>query len=101
MRLRNEITSRPGAIMEGIGEHTLQISHRGLCGINRKRLAAAQIAKPAAVVQSHDMIGMRMGEENCVEPANVFAQHLHPEFWRRIHDKSSLSGLNINGGPGA
>src|SRR5438874_13116450 len=100
MRLRNEVTSRPWAIMERIGEHTLQVSHRGLCSINRKRLAAAQIAKPAAIVQSHNVIGMRMGEENRVQPADVFAQHMDAKFRGCVQDEPSLVGIAVNGGTG-
>ena len=86
MRLRNEVTSRPWAIMERIGENAFQIVHRRRCRINRKRLAAAQVAKPAAVVQSHNVIRMRMREEDRVQPANVFAQHLDAKFRRCVHD---------------
>src|SRR6266404_4396168 len=101
MRFRNEVTSRPWAIMKRIGEHTLQIIHCPLCSIYGKGLATAQIAKTAAVIQAHDVIGMRMGEDDSVQPADVFAQHLNAKFRRRIDYQPSLAGFNINRGPGA
>ena len=53
----------------------LSAGHRLLVGINRQR-AVPQIAETPAIVQAHDMVGVRVGENDGVEPADVFPQAL-------------------------
>jgi hypothetical protein len=50
------------------------------CRVNRKSGSAAEIAKPAAIVESHDVVRVGMGKKYRVKPADVFAQDLEAEF---------------------
>ena len=79
VRLGDEITLRPRSVVEGVAEHALQIVHRCFVRIDRQRLAASQVAETAAVVQAHDMIGMGVGEQHRVEPADLLPQYLEAE----------------------
>src|SRR5438876_10400644 len=87
--------------MKGVSKDSLQIIHGWFVGINRQGLAFAQIAKPAAITETHDMIGMGMGEEHRIEPADVFAQHLDAKFRGGIDYKFSVLGGHVNGWPSA
>jgi len=74
MRFGGEIALGSGLAGEGVLEDAPQVGHCFFIGINRQRRPAPQIAKPPAIVQPHDMIGMGMGEKDGVEPADVLAQ---------------------------
>jgi len=67
----------------------------------RQRPAAAQIAEAPAVVQSHDVVGMRVREDDRVQPPDIFAQHLEAKFRRRVHDQFDLFRGHVDGGAGA
>src|SRR5688500_16137791 len=81
---RDEVTPRPWSIVEGERKDTPQITHRIFGCINRQCLATAQVAKPAAVIEPHDVVGMRMRENDRVEPADVLSQALDAKFRCRI-----------------
>src|SRR6266852_5862891 len=42
-----------------------------------------------------------MSEENGVQPADLFAEHLHAKLRRRVHDQFGFLGGDVNGRPGA
>ena len=82
--------------MERVSENALQVVHRCLSRIDWEGLSTTQIAKPPAVVQSHYMIGVRVGENDRVEPPDIFAQHLDAELGCGVHDQTRLVGFNVN-----
>ena len=100
VRFGTEIAFRNCPPVKRIDENPPKRRHRFLVRINRQR-AFAQIAKPAAIVQTHDVIGVGMGENNRIEPADVFAEHLDAKFRRRVHDEFDLVRGDVNGRPGA
>src|SRR5215813_973260 len=101
MGFRNEITGPPGPVMKCVREYTAQVGHGGFIRIDRQTFAAAQITKTPAIVQSHDMVSMRMSKNDCIQPANVFAQHLDAELWSGIDDKSRLTRFHVDGWTGS
>ena len=69
--------------MEGIGKHPPKMAHGLRTGVNGKRRSPAKVAKPPAIIQTHDMIGVSMRENDRVQPANIFSQDLQSKFrWR-------------------
>jgi len=50
------------------------------------------------IVKSKDMIGVRMGEKNRINPIHRKAQCLFTKIGWRIHQYSRLAGRNINTG---
>ena len=101
VRFGNKITPGPRAVVKGVGKDAAQVGHRRRVGIDRQRLVAAQITKAAAVVQPHDVVGVRVGEDHGVEPAQVFTQALDAEFRRGVHDQFDLVRGDINRRPRA
>src|SRR5215469_14749851 len=74
-----EITGRNDATIERVNEHAFDVFHGFGIGIDWNR-ALAQVTETAAIVQAHNMVGMRMSENNGVEPLNVLAQTLDAEL---------------------
>ena len=101
MRLGEKIALRNRLAGEGVLEDPPQVLHRLFPGINRQRRSAPQIAKPPAIVQSHNVIGMGMGEDHRVEPADVFAQHLDAELRRGINHQLDVRRVHIKRRAGA
>ncbi len=95
VRFGMKITFPDRASIKGVSEDPLQVVHRSFAGINWQR-TFAQITETAAIVQAHDVVGVRMGEDHRVEPADVFAQALHAEFRRRVHDQPDLVRRDID-----
>ena len=92
MRLRNEVALWPRAIVKGVNENALQCFHRFRARINRQRLESSEIAEPAAVIEPHDVIRVRVGEDDGVQPAQIFSQALNAELGRGIDDQFHLVG---------
>ena len=67
----------------------------------RHRHSIAQITEAAAVIQTHDVIRVRVRENHRVEPVDFFAQALDAEFRRRVHDDFYPVRRDINGRPRA
>ena len=100
MRLRFQIAGKRIQALNANSKHALQVRHRfGRC-INRHR-AATFPTEAAQIVKAHDVVGVRMREDNRIEVPNIFAQRLRPEIGAGIDDKSALRSLNVNGRTGA
>ena len=56
-----------------------------------------QFTKPAEVVKPRDMVGMRMGEDGGVDPAEAVSQGLGPEIGSGIDEKSDVLSLDEDG----
>ena len=100
MRLRHEVTLGPRPVVEGIDEHAPQRHHRLGVRVDRQR-PAAQIAKPPAIVQPHDVVRVWMREDHRVQPPYPLAQHLDAKLRRRVHHEFYLVRGHINRRPGA
>jgi hypothetical protein len=87
--------------VKGVSEHAAEIIHGDLIGVNGQCTAAAQVAEPAAVVESHDVICVGMSEQDCVEPADILAQHLDAKLRGCIDDEFGLAGFDVDGWAGA
>src|SRR5687768_17585576 len=61
--LRDKVTARPWPIVKGKSENALQHPHGGFAGVNWQWVSASQIADPAAIVHTHDMIRVAMGDD--------------------------------------
>src|SRR3954465_3508484 len=101
MRFGDEVTPWPRPVVKSVREHAAKVVHRWLVRIDGQRLATSQIAKPAAIVQAHDVVGMRMGEDNRIQPANVLPQHLEPKLRGGVHDEARLRAFDVDGRAGA
>jgi hypothetical protein len=85
--------------MKSIGKDSLQITHRHGAGIDRQRSPAAQVAKPPAVIQPDDVVGVRMGKKDRIEPVDLLTQTLEPEFRWRIDRQPGLVTGDVNRRP--
>jgi hypothetical protein len=54
------------------------------------------MAKPPQIVEAHDVVGVRMGEDDGIEMTNVFSQNLRPKIRAGIHDKRALRRFDKN-----
>ena len=99
-RFGNEIALRPRAVVKSVSKDALQITHGRGAGVDRQRSSATQVAKPPAIIQPHDVVGVRVGEKDRVEPVDSLAQTLQAEFRRRIDHEPGLVGGDVNRGPG-
>src|ERR1700677_1287921 len=86
MGFGNEIAPGPGAVMESVTVNPFQSVHGLRLGVNRQRLATAEVTKTAAIVQSHDMVGVRMGEKNGIETADILAENLGAKIGGGVGD---------------
>ena len=78
--------SGPWAIVKSEGKHAPQIAHGLFVGVNRQGFAAAQITKAPAIIQAHDVVGVRVRENDRIEPADAFAQTLDAKLRRGVDD---------------
>jgi len=51
-------------------------------------------AKSAKIVKAHDVIGVRVRENDGIDPADIFAQRLRPEIGAGI-DHDDVSGVSM------
>ena len=100
-RFRDKVTLGPWSIVKGVSEYAAEIIHRDFVGVNGQCAAAAQIAKAAAIVESHDVVGVGMGKQDSIEPADILAQHLDAKLRGCIDDEFSLAGFDVDGWAGA
>src|ERR1700722_14333662 len=85
--------------IEGVIENTFDDIRRGIISIQRDFALVLKTQGPQ-VVQSQDVVGMRMGIEHRVDMIDTFPQGLHPKVRAGINDDPvSLPG-DGNGRPG-
>ena len=75
-RLGDEVPFGPRPVVKRVGEHAGQIAHRAFVGVNGQPLVPAQVAETPAIVQAHDVVGVRMSEQQRVQPPNLLSQRL-------------------------
>ena len=54
-------------------------------------------AKGAEIVEAHDVIGVRMGENNRIEPPNILPQRLGPKVGPGIDYPRGFGRFHIDG----
>ena len=84
--------------VERVKESPVQVLHGILRRINGN---PAAIARPESseVVESHDVIRVRMRIKNGVQMLNIRAEGLNSELCARIHDPGTVRRLYIDGRP--
>src|SRR5690606_22782876 len=96
-RVGMEVAPGNWAAIEGVDEDALEVLESFGGGVDGKR-TFAEIAKAAAIVEAHDVIGMGVGDDDGIEPADVLAEALEAEFRGGIDDELDLGSLDIDGG---
>src|SRR5687768_13527351 len=86
--------------VKGVSEYSLQRSHGRLVCVNRQR-SAAQVTKAPAVIESHDVICVRVRINDGVQPPDLFAQALNTKLRCGIDDHLRFGTLDVNGRPRA
>ena len=94
MRFRFQIPWNWIRSFEGKLEDALKVAHGfGRC-VNRHR--AARMREPPKIVEAHDVIGMRMSENHCIDSADIFAQRLRPKIGSRVNDPRTFRRFDVN-----
>src|ERR1700694_983885 len=96
MRFRFQIIRNGVCGLERELKNTFEIAHCFGRGINRHR--PARVRKSAKVVEAHNMVGVRVRENDSVDATNVFAQRLGSEIGAGIDDERRLGGFDVNRG---
>ena len=97
MGLRVEIAEGNWVSPEGVIVDPSQRTEGLLGGIDRQR-AFPQVTDAPAVVHAHDVICMRVGDENGVEIAEFFPQHLSAEIGSGVDDQPDCRGFDVDRG---
>jgi hypothetical protein len=84
--------------VERVKESPVQVLHGILRRINGNPAAIAR-TESSEVVESHDVIRVRMRIKNGVEMLNIRAQGLNSELCARIYDPGTVRRLYIDGRP--
>jgi hypothetical protein len=95
VRLWFQITGKWIGPFEGEEKNALKIGHGFGRGIDRHRTALP--GKAPQIIEAHDVIGVRMGENDGVDAADIFAQGLGAKIRSGIDDESGLRCLDVNG----
>ena len=96
IRMKIALGNRPA--IEGIRKDPPQGFHRRLTRVHRER-TPAQITHPPAIIQSHDVIRVGVGDEDGIEIAQAFAQHLRAKIRRGVDDQPNFRGFQVQTGP--
>jgi hypothetical protein len=98
MRFWMHVSREAPFAFKGVKEYPLQVLHGVLRRINGNT-SAIDRAESSEVVESHDVIRMRVGIKNGIQMLNIRAERLNPEFCARIDDPGTVRRLYIDGGP--
>jgi predicted oxidoreductase len=98
MRFRVYIPREPFFAVERVKEYPLQILHGVLRRINGNA-STIDRAKSSEIVESHDVIRMRMGIKNGIQMPNIRAERLKPELCAGIYDPGAVRRLYVDRGP--
>ena len=55
------------------------------------------VRKAPKIIEPHNVIGVGMGEDNCIQTPDVFAQGLGAKIRSGIDDESGLRCFDVNG----
>jgi len=89
----------PGAgFVEGKPEGLPEAGHGRRGGMDR-HLAILHLAEAAQIIEPHDVIRVRMGEECCIHPPDPLPQALLSEVGRRVDHGMEIGESKENRGP--
>ena len=98
MSLQTEIIFPGLGIVKGITVTVPELGHGVRCRIDRHR-TILHFAEPAHVIKSHDMVGVGMGKEGCVQAFHAFPETLHSELRSRIDHEVAFRSPDQHRGP--
>jgi len=88
--------ARPAILaIEGEEKDPPEIGDRLLRAIDRQRARIG--AEGAEIIESQDVIRVRVGEDDRVHPPDVFPKTLHPKIRSGIDDKGDLRCFDVDG----
>src|SRR5437762_13922192 len=96
MRHWDQIPRESIETVKGEFVNALKITHSLRGSVNGK--GPKFVRKAAQVVESHDVIGMGMGEDHCIQTPDVFAQRLGAKIGSGIYHPGALWSFDINRG---
>ena len=94
MRLGLQIIWNQIAGAEREPKRALQIPHRFRRCINRHR--ATCVRKSPKIIEAHDVIGVRVRENDRIDFADIFAKRLGPEIGPSVHHERALGRFDID-----
>jgi hypothetical protein len=97
MRFWMHIPREAPFAVKGVKEYPLQVLHGVLRRVDGN-VSAIDRAESSEVVESHDVIRMRVSIENGIQTLNIRAERLNPEFCARIDDPGTVRCLYKDGG---
>ncbi len=100
-RGRDEVAFRMWAVVEGVEKNAAQVFQRRRAGVDGQGLLAGHLAEAAAVVHTHNVVCVRVGDEHGVEARDALAEALQAELRRGVHNEPRVWRLDVDGRPGA
>ncbi len=90
---RRPVEGRRGRRAEGVVEAAAQFGQRLLGGDCGQRRPQPTVQHPQ-IVHSHNVIGMAVGEQHRIHPADAVGQTLRPQIRPGIHQQALVAGLD-------
>jgi len=75
-------------------EYAPEVAHRLRRSVDRHRTPL--VGKPSQIVETHDVVRVRMGKNHRIEVADVFAERLSPEIRSGVDNPGALWGANVD-----
>jgi len=92
---RENITGKWIGPFESEEKNALEVGHGFSRGVDWHRTALP--GKTPQIVEAHDMVGVRMSENDGVDATNIFPQGLGAEIRSGIDDESGLGCFDVHG----
>ena len=89
-----------GVGIKDVTKNRLDVCQRGFVSVERKFFRAAKTQGPD-IVESHDVVGVRVGVDDRVEAAHAGAQRLLAEIGRGVDEHHAPAIFHQNGRTGA
>ena len=97
MRFREDIPGKSSCTVEGVGKAFFQALH-GFSGSVDGYRTTVRRPEPPKIIETHDMIRMRMRIEDRIESLYLFAEGLNSELGSGVHDPGPVGSLYIDRG---
>ena len=95
MRFREHVPGKLCCSVECVGETFLQALH-GFAGRVDGDGTTIRRSEPSKIIETHDMIGMRMRIKDRIESLYSLTEGLDSELGAGIHDPGAVGGLHID-----
>jgi hypothetical protein len=90
-----QITGKWIGPFEGEEKNALEVGHGFGRGIDWHRTALP--GKAPQIVKAHDVVGVRMSENDGIDATDIFAQDLSAKIGAGIDDESGFGCFDVNG----